>query len=114
MIRLSFIAAVAATALLLAACGNPAGPPGQYGTIKGTITSAAGQPIAGATILIDYTINATSKTDGSYQADLVPSAPASAPAVVTVSAPGYQSQTRTDIVVQVGQPTVVNFTLAPG
>ncbi len=100
--------------LLLTACNNPAGPPGQYGIIKGTITSSSGQPVAGATILVDYTENATSKTDGTYEVDNVPQAPSTAPAIVQVSANGYQSQMRSDVIVQVGQTTVVNFTLSPG
>ena len=114
MTRLSFFAALASCALILAACGNPAGPQGQYGIVKGTITQAAGQPIASAQIVIDFTINVTSKADGTYEYDFVPVAPASAPATISVSAPGYQPQSRNDVVVPVGQTVVVNFTLSKG
>ena len=107
-------AALVLLGILLTACSNPAGPPGQYGIIKGTITSSASQPIAGATIVVDYTENATSKADGTYEVDNVPQAPSTAPAIVQVSANGYQSQMRSDVVVQVGQTTVVNFSLSPG
>lgn len=113
MIRISLAAATVAIALALGACGNPAGPAGQYGTIKGTITSTSGQPIGGAQILIDYSIPTTSKTDGTYEYTNVPVAPSAAPAVVAVNAQGYQPATRSDIVVQVGQTTVVDFRLSP-
>ncbi|MDQ6781686.1 MAG: carboxypeptidase-like regulatory domain-containing protein [Candidatus Eremiobacteraeota bacterium] len=113
MIRISLALAAIAAALALGACGNPAGPPGQYGTIKGTITSTSGQPISGAHILIDYSIPTTSKSDGTYEYTNVPVAPSAAPAVVTVSAQGFQPATRSDIVVQVAQTTVVDFRLSP-
>jgi len=113
MIRFSLIAAAVVAAVFLSACSNPAGPAGQYGSIKGTITSTSGQPIAGARITVDLTLTATSNADGTYQVNNVPQATTTVPAIVEVTANGFQPQRRTDVIVQVGQPTVVNFTLAP-
>jgi hypothetical protein len=117
MMRLTIAAAVIAAAFALSACTNPAAPQGNYGTIAGTITSTAGQPVAGVILVIDYTISVTTGPDGKYSFTSVPLAPPGAPARVEVTTvpSGYQvPPPRTDVQVQVNQTTVVNFVLSPG
>jgi hypothetical protein len=117
MTRLTIATGVIIVALALSGCPNPAAPQGNYGTISGTITSAAGQPVAGVTILIDYTISVTTGPDGKYTFTSVPLAPPSAPARVEVKVvpSGFQiPPPRTDVVVVLNQTTVVNFVLSPG
>lgn len=111
-----FAAAIVAAVIasLLSACGNPAAPQGNYGTITGKITSNSGRPVAGATITVDYSITATSKADGTYTVPTVPVTTPAAPAIVQVTAQGYQSPApRSDVQVQSGASVVVDFTLAP-
>ncbi|MBC5805975.1 MAG: carboxypeptidase regulatory-like domain-containing protein [Candidatus Eremiobacteraeota bacterium] len=108
----SFIAAVVASAL--SACSNPAAPQGNYGTITGKIMSNSGRPVAGATITVDYSITATSKADGAYTVQTVPVTTPAAPAIVQVTAQGYQTPPpRSDVQVQSGASVQVNFTLTP-
>ncbi len=115
-VRISFAAVVfaAVVASALGACSNPAAPQGNYGTITGKIMSNSGRPVAGATITVDYSITATSKADGTYTVQTVPVTTPSAPAIVQVTAQGYQSPApRSDVQVQSGANVVVNFTLTP-
>lgn len=113
MTRSWIVTAILIATLSLAACGNPAAPQGNYGIIKGTVTSTSGQPVAGATILIDFSIQVTTKSDGTYEYDYAPVTTSTSPDTVSVTASGYQSQTQSNVQVQQGKPTVVNFTLSP-
>ena len=48
--RLFSIAVLAASGLLLSSCNSPNIPPGNYGTVTGTVTSRNGQPVAGVVV----------------------------------------------------------------
>lgn len=116
LIRLTVVAVGLIASLALAACGNPAAPQGNYGNIAGIITSSSGQPIAGATITVDYGPYATSGPDGKYLVPGVPITTPTVPAVINVKAPpGYQNPApRMDVQVQAGQTTQnINFVLTP-
>jgi hypothetical protein len=117
--RITIATAAIAAALALAACNSPTIPPGNYGTIAGTITANSGQPIAGVTVQVDYSLpsNVTGP-DGKYIVSSVPITTAGAPAHVEVSSVpnGYRKPPpRDDVQVQAGQITQnVNFVLQPG
>jgi hypothetical protein len=117
--RIAFAAATVTAMLVLAACNSPAIPPGNYGAVAGTTTSTSGQPLAGVTIMVDFTLpsNVTGP-DGKYLVSNVPITSSSSPAHVEVSsAPsGYRKPpARDDVQVVAGQTTQnVNFTLQPG
>jgi Carboxypeptidase regulatory-like domain len=113
-ISLAAVLAAAVVASALSACSNPAAPQGNYGTITGKIMSTSGRPVVGATITVDYSITATSKADGTYTVQTVPVTTPSAPAIVQVTAQGYQTPPpRSDVQVQSGASVQVNFTLNP-
>ena len=118
--RITFAAAAIAAALALGACNSPAIPPGNYGSVAGTITNTSGQPIAGAAVTVDYTLPSTGITgpDGKYVVNGVPVHPSSAPAHVEVTTvpSGYRKPAaRDDVQVVAGQTTQnVNFVLQPG
>ena len=117
--RITIAAAAIAAALALGACNSPSIPPGNYGSIAGTITSTSGQPIAGVTVQVDFVqLMGVSGPDGKYTVSGVPTHTASAPAhvEVTVVPNGYRKPPpRDDVQVQAGQTTQgVNFVLQPG
>ena len=117
--RITFAAAVIAAALALEACNSPAIPPGNYGSISGTISSTSGQPIAGATVQVDYVqLMGVSGPDGKYAVSGVPITSVSSPAhvEVTIVPSGYRKPPpRDDVQVIAGQTTQnVNFVLQPG
>jgi len=116
--RITFAAVVIAATLALQACNSPAIPPGNYGSVAGTITSTSGQPIAGAVVVIDYALTGTSGPDGKYIVNTVPVHPPGAPAHVDIPNPpsGYRRPSpRDDVQVVAGQTTQnVNFVLQPG
>ncbi|MBV8600459.1 MAG: carboxypeptidase regulatory-like domain-containing protein [Candidatus Eremiobacteraeota bacterium] len=76
---------------VLAGCNSPAVPPQQnYATIYGVVyDGATGQPLSGATVLIDSVLSATSGANGAYAVANVPIGPFSA----VTSASGYTSRT---------------------
>lgn len=114
----TIIAAVAiAAALALSACNSPTIPPGNYGSIAGTITDTSGHPLAGAVVTADYGPSDTSGPDGKYTIKGVPVHPATSPAHVAVTPPsGYRAPPpRDDVVVVAGQTTQnINFVLSRG
>jgi type 1 fimbria pilin len=74
--------------MALAACNSPAVPPQQnYATIYGTVyDGASGQPLSGATVVIDSVLTATSGANGTFTVGNVPLGPFTA----VTTAPGYQ------------------------
>jgi len=116
--RITFAAVVIAAALALQACNSPAIPPGNYGSVAGTVTSTSGQPIAGATVQVDFGPSNVSGPDGKYTVNNVPITSASSPAhvEVTIVPSGYRRPSpRDDVQVVAGQTTQnVNFVLQPG
>jgi hypothetical protein len=116
--RITFAAAVIAASLALQACNSPTIPPGNYGSVAGTITNTSGQPVAGVSVLVDYALPGVSGPDGKYIVNTVPVHPANAPAHVEVTSvpSGYRKPPpRDDVQVVAGQTTPnVNFVLQPG
>ena len=109
--------AAAACTLALAACNTPNVPPGNYGSVAGTISSASGQPLAGAVVTADYGTSSASGPDGKYMVPGVPISSPSSPAhieVTTVPAGYSKPAPRDDVQVVAGQTTQnVNFVLQP-
>lgn len=116
--RITFPAAAIAAALTLQACNSPAIPPGNYGSVAGTITSSSGQPVAGVVVQVDFGPAGTSGPDGKYIVNTVPVSSSGAPAHVEVTSvpTGYRKPApREDVQVVAGQTTQnVNFTLPQG
>jgi hypothetical protein len=72
----------------LAGCGPQVPPMGTYSTVYGQVTDATtNAPIAGATVTINGTLEATTDNSGNYRAYPVPSGPFE----YFASAPGYQT-----------------------
>lgn len=117
--RIAFAAAALAVTLALQACNSPAIPPGNYGSVAGTVTNTSGQPIAGVIVQVDYALpsNVTGP-DGKYMVNNVPITSSSSPAHVEVTTvpSGYRKPAaRDDVQVVAGQTTQnVNFVLQPG
>jgi len=112
------ITAVTIAALLvLTACNSPAIPPGNYGTVTGTITSTSGQPVAGVSVQADYGPSAVTGADGKYTIPTVPTSSANSPAHIQVTnvPSGYSLPApRDDVQVVAGQTTASgNFVLSP-
>jgi hypothetical protein len=116
--RIIFAAAAIAAVFALQACNSPAIPPGNYGSVAGTITNTSGQPLAGATVQVDFGPSGTSGPDGKYIVNTVPVHPPGTPAHVEVATvpTGYRKPPpRDDVQVVAGQTTPnVNFVLQPG
>lgn len=69
--RLGFVLAFAS--LLVAGCGSALPPAGNYATISGRITDAAtGVGIAGATVVVNVVLSATTDAAGAYRIVSVP------------------------------------------
>lgn len=99
--------------LAAAGCGGPGVPQGNYGTLFGRVTNPSGQPIAGATITVDYVITTQTGADGSYRVTTVPADPSSAKqTVVQASKAGFVTQQQPANVPPNAQ-TEVDFTLQP-
>ncbi|HXW77643.1 MAG TPA: carboxypeptidase-like regulatory domain-containing protein [Candidatus Eremiobacteraceae bacterium] len=104
--------AAALGALLVAGCGNPAAPQGNYGTITGTVKSATGQPISGAIVTADLVDNSQpSDVNGKYTITAVPVDSSSTTTQVTCSASGYQTPPAQNVTVSAGKTIEVDFTL---
>jgi hypothetical protein len=114
ILRLTLVSAVAALGLALAACGNPAAPQGNYGTIAGIVKSAAGQPVAGATVTVDSVLNGTTGSDGKYTIQTVPVDSSTTTTSVSCHATGYQDPPPQHVTVTSGKQVEVDFTLTPG
>lgn len=106
-----------AMAALVAACQNPANPPGNYGTITGKVTTTSGQPVAGVTVTVDNGPYATTGADGAYTITTVPVTDALSPDIVAITSvpSGFAiPPPRNNIQVTAGQTTTgINFTLTP-
>ncbi|GAC1306409.1 MAG: hypothetical protein NVS2B3_14950 [Vulcanimicrobiaceae bacterium] len=58
---------------LVAGCGSALPPVGNYATIAGRVTDAAtGAPLAGATVLVNSVLSATTDANGTYRIVTVP------------------------------------------
>jgi hypothetical protein len=116
--RITVAAAAIAVALTLQACNSPAIPPGNYGSVAGTVTNASGQPVAGVVVQVDFGTTGTSGPDGKYIVNTVPVSPSGATAhvAVTIVPSGYRAPPpRDDVQVVAGQTTQnINFVLQPG
>jgi Carboxypeptidase regulatory-like domain len=118
MKRFAALAFALATVLSFASCNNPNGPPGNYGSISGKITSSSGQPIANVIVVVDNVLDGEpSASDGTYQVHYVPvTDPLSLASAAIPNPPaGYAAPApQTNITVVAGQTTAgVNFTLTP-
>jgi len=81
---------------------------GTTGTIQGVITdNDTGNPISGATVIAGG-LSSTTFTDGTYSIEIPPGT-----YNVAASAAGYYSNTTTDVVVNLGEITILNFALNP-
>jgi hypothetical protein len=118
MRRLVTLALALATTLCIAYCSNPNGPPGNYGSISGKITSSSGQPIANVIVVVDNVIDGEpSAADGTYSVHYVPVTDPLSPASAAIPNPpaGYAPPApQTNIMVMAGQTTGgINFILSP-
>lgn len=86
-------AAVLVAALALTACNNGDLPPAAgYAPVTGTITDAAThKPIAGATVIVDTVLTATTDANGTFKIAKVPSGIVD----YVVKAPGYSDVSET-------------------
>ena len=58
---------------LVSGCGSALPPVGKYATISGRVTDAStGSPLAGATVVIDSVLSATTDANGTYRVVTVP------------------------------------------
>lgn len=71
----------------LAGCGLGLPPAGDYATVYGQVTNAAGQPVQGATVLVNDVLSATTDATGNFTLSPVPTGAWS----YTVTAPHYQN-----------------------
>ncbi len=70
------VVVLALFALPLAGCGPQIPPMGTYATVSGQVLDAAtNNPIAGATVIINSTLNATTDSNGAFRIYPVPSGP---------------------------------------
>ncbi|UUZ86663.1 carboxypeptidase-like regulatory domain-containing protein [Paenibacillus sp. P26] len=76
-----------------------------YGAVSGTVKDANGNPVPGATVLA-YNVSGSTTTDanGKYRLNMAPGT-----YTLTVSKPGYPTESKTNIQVTAGQTTTVNF-----
>lgn len=104
---------------------QPAGQPAKPGAVSGTVTDPAGEPVAGATVvLVDTKLAAFSEADGTYVIDSVPpgdyqvqvTAPAGATSAATVAVTAGATA-RLDVKVEtdefVGETIIVTGTRSP-
>ncbi|MBC5825260.1 MAG: carboxypeptidase regulatory-like domain-containing protein [Candidatus Eremiobacteraeota bacterium] len=106
---------VAVLAGLAWGCGGSSMPKGSYGTLFGRVTSSSGQPISGATVVVDIVVKATTDAGGMYTVTTVPVDAGGTSTTVCAQAAGFQSKTANP------PPTVaenarveVNISLSPG
>ena len=115
--RLATTVAVVAAAIAAAACNSPAIPPGNYGSVAGTITSSTGQPVAEVTVKADLGTSGVSGADGHYTIPTVPISSALSPTEIEVTGvpAGYGKPPPQNVQVLAGQTTSgVNFVLPKG
>ena len=116
MRRALILAAAAALLTGLAGCNTGPGQVGQgnYGTIFGTVTDAkTGKPIGGAQVVISVVVRISTDANGVYRETGVPVDSPGIDESVTVSASGYQQQTKSIHVAAAGQQYEVDFQLQP-
>jgi len=79
-----------------------------HGAITGTVTSASGAPLAGATVQVGAT-SAVTNADGDFDLTVA----AGSYKVTALDLSGYASQAATGVQVAAGQSVTQNFTLSP-
>ncbi len=82
-----FVVLVALLVAPLSGCGLGLPPAGDYATVFGQVTNAAGQPVAGATVLVNDVLSTTTDASGNFTLSPVPTGAWS----YTVTAPNYKS-----------------------
>jgi Carboxypeptidase regulatory-like domain len=108
--------AFATLALVLVGCNSPSIPPGNYGTVTGTVTSSNGQPVAGVVVYADSGPSGTSGADGHYSIATVPISSSISPTTISITTvpAGYRVPAAQNVQVIAGQTTPnVNFVLQP-
>ena len=117
MRHLIIMAVLISAIVTIAGCNTGNGGPvgqGNYGTIFGTVTAAAGgKPISGAGIQISFVIHTTTDANGLYRVTSVPIDSPGLDETVVATATGYQSQTKMIHVAAAGQQYEVDFQLVP-
>ncbi|MDQ2816666.1 MAG: carboxypeptidase-like regulatory domain-containing protein [Candidatus Eremiobacteraeota bacterium] len=89
--RLRWLALLAA--LTSAGCAAATMPKGSYGTVFGRVTNSSGQPISGATVVVDIVVKATTDANGSFTVTTVPVDAAGTNTSVCAQAAGYAPKT---------------------
>ncbi|MDQ2908466.1 MAG: carboxypeptidase-like regulatory domain-containing protein [Candidatus Eremiobacteraeota bacterium] len=87
MVFARLAAVVALISLALTGCGLGLPPAGDYATVYGQVTNAAGQPVQGATVLVNDVLTATTDATGNFTVSPVPTGAWS----YTVTAPNYKN-----------------------
>lgn len=108
--RLALLVPVAALALAVAGCNSDAIPPGaQYASVAGLVTdSTTHQPIAGALVVVDAVLSATTDANGAFLFPKVPIGEVD----YTVQAEGHVISAGT-IHADAGKVATLNVALAP-
>lgn len=98
----------AAASLALGACNTDnLPPPGQFATVSGVISDrATRQPVAGAVVIVDTVLTATTDASGKFTIAKVPAGTLD----FTVKATGYKIVSSTTTVTP-GQPFTLNLAL---
>src|SRR5579871_4675965 len=99
--RRAFWIGVLTGCLGLAGCNSPAVPPqANYATIAGTVyDGTTGQPLTGASVVVDQVLSATTGANGAFTVPNVPLGPYT----VVTTATGYTPHTDTGNVTTGGQ-----------
>jgi hypothetical protein len=88
-----FVFSLALAGTILAGCGPQTPAVGNYATVFGQVTDATGNaPIAGASVTVNFVLNATTDQNGNYRIPNVPNGPWS----WSASAANYQSNGNTN------------------
>src|ERR1700738_1591188 len=111
--RVSF--ATLASLVVLLCSAAPLRAQGDAGTILGTVSDASGGPVHGATVTLtnegtNARLSTTTGNDGTYK--FTPVKIGSYKLTATIQ--GFSTVTQRNVVVNVGQDVVVDFTLKPG
>lgn len=85
LIRFALLVAFACAPL--AGCGLGLPPAGDYATVYGQVTNTAGQPVQGATVLVNDVLSATTDAMGNFTVSPVPTGAWS----YTATAPNYKN-----------------------
>ncbi len=115
--RIVLVCIIVAAELAIAGCNSPTIPPGNYGTVTGTITNSGGHPVAGVTVKADFGTSGVSDQAGHYSIPDVPISSSLSPTEIDVTdvPPGYGKPPPQNVQIVAGQTTAnVNFVLPPG